>query len=226
MLHGFGGTARHWDRVAALLDRERYSPLALELADAQPLSLEGALDMVGAVDRERFTLCGYSMGGRIALHVAVTMPERVSRLVLVSTSAGIEDAEVRLARASSDEALARKIERGSIEDFVAGWRETPLFAGDPEWVQDVVAEDERRLSPKQVAATLRAYGAGRVPPLWGALRDLEMPVVILTGERDVVYCEVGERLAEGLARAELRIVPGAGHRVALEAPAAVVASLA
>jgi len=98
--------------------------------------------------------------------------------------------------------------------------------GDPEWVQDVVAEDERRLSPKQVAATLRAYGAGRVPPLWGALRDLEMPVVILTGERDVVYCEVGERLAEGLARAELRIVPGAGHRVALEAPAAVVASLA
>jgi 2-succinyl-6-hydroxy-2,4-cyclohexadiene-1-carboxylate synthase len=226
MLHGFGGTARHWDRVAALLDRERYSPLALELADARPLSLAGALNMVGAVGAERFTLCGYSMGGRIALHVAATMPERVSRLVLVSASAGIEDEEVRAARASSDEALAQSIERGSIEDFIVMWRKTPLFASDPEWVQDAVAEDERRLSPEQVATTLRAYGAGSVPQLWGGLRDIEMPVAVLAGERDVAYCEVGARLARGLPRAGLRIVPGAGHRVAIEAPDAVVAALA
>jgi 2-succinyl-6-hydroxy-2,4-cyclohexadiene-1-carboxylate synthase len=226
MLHGFGGTARHWDRVAALLDRERYSPLALELADARPLSLAGALNMVGAVGAERFTLCGYSMGGRIALHVAATMPERVSRLVLVSASAGIEDEEVRAARASSDEALAQSIERGSIEDFIVMWRKTPLFASDPEWVQDAVAEDERRLSPEQVATTLRAYGAGSVPQLWGGLRDIEMPVAVLAGERDVAYCEVGARLAHGLPRAGLRIVPGAGHRVAIEAPDAVVAALA
>ena len=226
MLHGFGGTARHWDRVAALLDRERYSPLALELADARPLSLAGALNMVGAVGAERFTLCGYSMGGRIALHVAATMPERVSRLVLVSASAGIEDEEVRAARASSDEALAQSIERGSIEDFIVMWRKTPLFASDPEWVQDAVAEDERRLSPEQVATTLRAYGAGSVPQLWGGLRDIEMPVAVLAGERDVAYCEGGARLAHGLPRAGLRIVPGAGHRVAIEAPDAVVAALA
>jgi 2-succinyl-6-hydroxy-2,4-cyclohexadiene-1-carboxylate synthase len=225
MLHGFGGTARHWDRLAVLLDRERYSPLALELADARPLSLAGALDMVGAVGAARFTLCGYSMGGRIALHAVATMPERVSRLVLISTSAGIEDEEVRLARASSDEALARKIELGSIEDFVLMWRATPLFASDPEWVQDAVAEDERRLSPEQVAATLRAYGAGRLPPLWRDLSGIETPVVVLAGERDTAYCELGARLAQALPRAELRIVRGAGHRVALEAPEAVLAAL-
>jgi 2-succinyl-6-hydroxy-2,4-cyclohexadiene-1-carboxylate synthase len=197
MLHGFGGTARHWDRVAALLDRERYSPLALELADARPMSLAGAVALVAAVHAERFILCGYSMGGRVALHVAAAMPERVSRLVLVSTSAGIEDKAARLARASADEVLAREIERGSIEDFVAMWRATPLFAGDPEWVQDAVAEDERRLSPEQVAATLRVYGAGRVSPLWGDLGGIEMPVVVLAGERDEAYCEVAERLVQG-----------------------------
>jgi 2-succinyl-6-hydroxy-2,4-cyclohexadiene-1-carboxylate synthase len=225
MLHGFGGTARHWDRVAALLDRERYSPLALELADARPMSLAGAVALVAAVHAERFILCGYSMGGRVALHVAAAMPERVSRLVLVSTSAGIEDKAARLARASADEVLAREIERGSIEDFVAMWRATPLFAGDPEWVQDAVAEDERRLSPEQVAATLRVYGAGRVSPLWGDLGGIEMPVVVLAGERDEAYCEVAERLVQGLPHAALRVVPGAGHRLALEAPEAVVASL-
>jgi 2-succinyl-6-hydroxy-2,4-cyclohexadiene-1-carboxylate synthase len=149
----------------------------------------------------------------------------VSRLVLISTSAGIEDEEVRLARASSDEALARKIELGSIEDFVLMWRATPLFASDPEWVQDAVAEDERRLSPEQVAATLRAYGAGRLPPSWRDLSGIETPVVVLAGERDTAYCELGARLAQALPRAELRIVRGAGHRVALEAPEAVLAAL-
>jgi pimeloyl-ACP methyl ester carboxylesterase len=53
-----------------------------------------------------------------------------------------------------------------------------------------------------------------------------MPVAVLAGERDVAYCEVGARLARGLPRAGLRIVPGAGHRVAIEAPDAVVAALA
>lgn len=226
MLHGFAGTARHWDRVSAELDGERYSPLALELTDADPLTLAGAIEFVAAKAPERFILCGYSMGGRIALHVAATMPERVSRLVLISASAGIEDKEVSVARASSDEALAQSIERGSIDDFVVMWRKTPLFASDPQWVQDAVAEDERRLSPEQVAMTLRAYGAGSVPQLWRGLRDIEMPVAVLVGERDVAYCEVGARLAHGLPRAGLRIVPGTGHRVAIEAPDAVVAALA
>jgi pimeloyl-ACP methyl ester carboxylesterase len=57
------------------------------------------------------------------------------------------------------------------------------------------------------------------------LRDIEMPVVVLAGERDVGYCEVGARLAQGLPRAGVRIVPGAGHRVALEAPDAVLAAI-
>ena len=52
-----------------------------------------------------------------------------------------------------------------------------------------------------------------------------MPVAILAGERDVRYVEVGRRLAAAIAGATLEIVPGAGHRLALEAPAAVAAAL-
>jgi 2-succinyl-6-hydroxy-2,4-cyclohexadiene-1-carboxylate synthase len=225
MLHGFGGTARHWDRVAALLDRERYSPLALELTDARPLSLAGALDLVGSVRAEQFVLCGYSMGGRIALHVATTMPERLSRLVLVSTSAGIEDDAERAARRRADELLAQDLESGTTERFIERWRKTPLFAGDPAWVQDATATDTRRLTAKQIAAMLRAFSAGTLDPLWGSLGKVALPVAVLAGERDRAYCEIGARLAQGLPRAGLRIVPGAGHRVALEAPEAVLAAV-
>jgi 2-succinyl-6-hydroxy-2,4-cyclohexadiene-1-carboxylate synthase len=222
MLHGFGGTSRHWDRVVALLDCERYSPLALDLTDADPLTLDGAIELVARSAPERFVLCGYSMGGRIALHCAAAMPERVSRLVLVSTSAGIEDDGERAARRAADAELAREVERGTIDDFVARWQKVPLFAGDPDWVAAEIADDERRLTPHQLAATLRAYGAGTSAPLWDRLAALEMPVVVLAGERDAAYCRIGKRLAELLGGARFEQVAGAGHRIALEAPAAVV----
>jgi 2-succinyl-6-hydroxy-2,4-cyclohexadiene-1-carboxylate synthase len=226
MLHGFGGTARHWDRVAALLDRERYSPLALELTDARPLSLAGALDLVAGVHAERFILCGYSMGGRIALHVAVAMPERVSRLVLVSTSAGIEDDAERAARRRADEALANDVEGGTVDDFVERWRKTPLFAGDPVWVQEAAAADTRRLTAEQIAAMLRAFSAGTLEPLWGSLEMVSPPVAVLAGERDYAYCQIGQRLATTVPDGRFGVVAGAGHRLALEAPAVVVAALA
>jgi len=226
LLHGFGGTARHWDRVVALTDPERYSPVAIELSDARPLSRAGVLDLVAAVDAERFVLCGYSMGGRVALHVAAAMADRVSRLVLVSSGAGIEDERARLARAAADEVLARSIENGSIEEFVARWRRTALFAGDPEWVHEEIAADQRRLTPAQVAATLRAYGPGVLAPLWGNLGELTMPTVILVGARDATYREIGDRLFYELPHARLQAIRGVGHRVALEAPRIVVSAFA
>jgi 2-succinyl-6-hydroxy-2,4-cyclohexadiene-1-carboxylate synthase len=225
MLHGFGGTARHWDRVAALLDRERYSPLALELHQAQPLDLSGAIELVARAAPDRFTLCGYSMGGRIALHLALAMPQRVSRLIVISASAGLGDDVQRAARRAADEQLAVEIERAGIEPFIAHWRDTPLFADDPGWAQELIAEDTRRLTAQQIAGTLRAYSAGRLEPLWDRLTSLEMPVVVLAGERDTAYVEIGRRLAASIADGRLEVVTDAGHRLALEAPEAVVAAL-
>src|SRR5258705_9485645 len=140
LLHGFSGTHRTWDRVIARLDAERYRPLAPDLrghgaaAGRRPIGFAECVADVLAAAPERFALCGYSLGGRVAQHVALSAPERVTGLVLVSTTAGIEDAAERAERRSADEALAARTERGSIEDFVATWREQPLFEGDPPWV--------------------------------------------------------------------------------------------
>jgi 2-succinyl-6-hydroxy-2,4-cyclohexadiene-1-carboxylate synthase len=220
LLHGFAGTARHWDRVTALLDRERYSPLALDLA---PATLADAIEQITAAVSGRFILCGYSMGGRLALHVAACAPARVSRLVLVSTTAGSDEPAERLA---ADEELAVAIERGTTEDFIGRWRATPLFAEDPDWVKEELANDTRRLSPGMIAALLRAFSAGRLPSLWDRLQTLEMPAVVLAGERDIRYSAIARRLAGSLAQAQLVIVPGAGHRLALEAPDAVARAIA
>src|SRR2546423_15594493 len=104
LLHGFAGTHRTWDRVTARLDRERYRPLALDLRghgtarDARPIGFVECCADVLATAPERFVLCGYSMGGRIAQPVALAPPERVTRLVLVSTTAALDDPEQRAPR--------------------------------------------------------------------------------------------------------------------------------
>src|SRR5271156_6484196 len=105
LLHGFSGTHRAWDGVIAALDRERYRPLAFDLPGhgvaangEHPIPFAVCVAHVLARAPERFVLCGYSLGGRVALHVALAAPERVARLVLVSTTAGIEGASARAER--------------------------------------------------------------------------------------------------------------------------------
>ena len=138
LLHGFGGTHRAWDGVRAHLHPERYLPLALDLPGhgeqagwEPPITFAGCVDHVLSRAPERFTLCGYSMGGRIALNVAMAAPERVQRLVLVSTTAGIEDEGEREERRAADRLLADELEAAPFEDFIERWRTQPLFADEP-----------------------------------------------------------------------------------------------
>jgi 2-succinyl-6-hydroxy-2,4-cyclohexadiene-1-carboxylate synthase len=224
-LHGFAGTARHWSAVIESLPPGRFEPIAVDVADARPLTPDGVAELVAGTTGEPFTLVGYSMGGRLALHAALGMPERVRALVLVSASAGITDPGMRGARREADEALAAWIETRSIEAFIERWSATPLFEHDPGWVKQVVAGDERRCDPRTLAVCLRRLGQGAMEPMWGRLGELAMPTVILAGERDEAYVATAERLADAIPGSRLVVVRGAGHRVALEAPVAVAAAL-
>ncbi len=231
MLHGFGGTHRAWDQVVALLDPERYRPLALDLpghgaaADSErPITFASCVTAVLAASPERFMLCGYSMGGRVALHVALAAPERVERLVLVSSSPGIEDPKERAARRESDEALASDLERIPFEEFIERWRTQPLFAADPPEVGALARADQRRNRPDALAAVLRGLGAGEMQPQWDRLAELRMPVTVVVGDRDAKFLAIGRRMADPLADGELVVAAG-GHVLPLENPPALARAL-
>jgi 2-succinyl-6-hydroxy-2,4-cyclohexadiene-1-carboxylate synthase len=237
LLHGFGGTHRAWDGVIAALDPQRYRPLALDLpghgaaADApRPIDFAGCVEHVLARSPERFVLCGYSLGGRVALHVALAAPERVARLVLVSANPGIEDADARAARRAADEQLARELDSGPYERFIERWRTQPLFAAEPSAAGELARADQRRNRPDALAAAMRGLGIGEMQPLWARLGELQMALTVLAGARDRKYLELGRRTVE-LARAgapaseaELLVIDG-GHGLILESPAAVAAVL-
>ncbi|MDQ6810401.1 MAG: alpha/beta fold hydrolase, partial [Actinomycetota bacterium] len=165
LLHGFGGTHHTWDGVVAQLADERYMPLALDLPGhgevgdlEHPVTFAGYVDHVLARAPGRFALCGYSLGGRIALQLALAAPERVSRLVLVASTAGIEDPAERAQRRAADHRLAEDLERIPFEDFIERWRTQPLFAADPPRVVQLARDDQRRNRPQSLAAVLRGVG--------------------------------------------------------------------
>jgi 2-succinyl-6-hydroxy-2,4-cyclohexadiene-1-carboxylate synthase len=231
LLHGFGGTHRAWDGVVELLDRERYRPLPLDLrprggaaAPPRPISFAACVEHVLAASPERFALCGYSLGGRVALHVALAAPERVVRLVLIGVNPGIEDEGERATRRRSDRTLAEDLERGPYEEFIERWRTQPLFAADPPKVGALAREDQRRNRPDALAAAMQGLGAGEMQPLWDRLPELAMPVTVLVGERDAKFLALGRRMVGLLPAGELVVVPG-GHGLPLENPAAIVEAL-
>lgn len=174
---------------------------------------------------------GYSLGGRTALHVALSHPDKVRSLVLISATAGLVAEEERRDRVASDEALAARIEAGGGEGltaFVDEWLSLPLFATLP---RDKAGVDERRSNTAQgLASSLRLCGLGRQQPLWprlAELRDRRLPVLVITGSLDQRYCALGERMVQQIGPSARRFTVGAaGHACHLERPEVVGPAIA
>jgi len=185
---------------------------------------EAVEDLLALMDRlsaPKAGLIGYSMGGRLALHLALAAPERFWALVLESASPGIEDPAEREARRQSDEALAEAIERDGVAAFVARWESQPLFASQarlPAGVRASLRQQRLRNRPVGLANSLRGMGAGVQTPVWDRLPEIGMPALVLAGEHDGKYRAIAERTAALLPGGRLEVVPGAGHAIHLERP--------
>jgi 2-succinyl-6-hydroxy-2,4-cyclohexadiene-1-carboxylate synthase len=228
LLHGFTQTGRSWQPIAHAL-AGRYRAVAPDLpghgdfAERRPASFAACDAYLRALaDSRPFTLAGYSLGGRVALHAALSLGPLVERLVLIGASPGIADPAERAARAADDAALADRIEAIGIEAFVREWGAQPLFSGMPRGVAELADEDRLRNTAPGLAAALRGLGTGVMPPLWERLGELTIPVDLVVGERDEKFRAIAERMGGPLAAARLHVVDGAGHAAHLEAPEAVV----
>jgi 2-succinyl-6-hydroxy-2,4-cyclohexadiene-1-carboxylate synthase len=230
LLHGFTNSGASWEPVISGLG-ERYRALAPDIrghasaTDLSPVTLGAVIDDVAAVTDGPFALVGYSQGGRIALHAALALPHRVTRLVLIGASPGLADQAERERRRLADERLAAEIATLPIDEFARQWAQTPILADLPPDIAATSHQDRLRSTPQGLAAALRGLGTGALPSVWNRLSELRMPVTLMAGERDAKFAEVAHQMARRIPHATVSVVPGAGHAVHLERPDAVVAAL-
>jgi 2-succinyl-6-hydroxy-2,4-cyclohexadiene-1-carboxylate synthase len=227
LLHGFGQTGRCWGPLAEDLARDHEvvrldapghagsSAVRADLAGTARLAAEAGGPGV---------YVGYSMGARMALHVAVHVPDVVRGLVLVGGTPGIEDAGERAERRARDHALAGQVRDQGVATFVERWLTQPMFAGLPTWAR---FDDERRRNTAEgLAASLELAGTGSQAPLWDRLATLAVPVLALAGADDDRYAAIAERMVAAVGpRATACLVPGAGHAAHLERPRATIAAV-
>ena len=232
VLHGFTGSAA---AMAPLTSRLPKPVLALDLpghgpgpVSNDPADYTMAAAVAGVVSATdhlgRFALVGYSMGGRVALHVALTHPDRVASLALIGARAGIDDTAERVERIAADEALADMVESEGVEWFADYWADRPLFATQRTRLSaDQQAElQAQRLacSPQGLALSLRGMGAGAVEPIGCRLPDLTMPTALIAGADDIKFAAIAQQMAEAIPQGTVHLISEAGHATHLEAPEA------
>ena len=170
----------------------------------------------------RTHLVGYSMGGRLALHVAARRPDRILSLLTVGAHAGLEQ-EARGGRRHGDEALAERIEKDGLEAFVDYWTNLALFAGLERRGPAFVAQIRAARMANHIAGlacSLRGMGAGAMEPVWDDLARVTFPCTFVAGQLDHGYVSSARRLASTVLHGRVEVVARAGHTVHQERPEA------
>jgi 2-succinyl-6-hydroxy-2,4-cyclohexadiene-1-carboxylate synthase len=231
LLHGFTQSGRSWrELISRIPNGFRWIVPDLrghgdtQIRQGAPCSMEACTrdleklwDELGVA---RTHLAGYSMGGRLALHIAARRPDRVLSLLTIGAHAGL-DADAREGRRRGDEALAERIEQDGVEAFVEYWGSLPLFAGlerrGPAYLAQVRA-DRLQNHASGLACSLRGMGAGVMEPVWSELAKVRVRCTFVAGQLDHGYVASARQLAATVPDGHLEVVLRAGHAVHQERP--------
>ena len=237
LLHGFSGDCSTWHEATERLG-DVFQLVVPDLlghgasdhpADAKCYCMGAvAADIIDLLDQLTIStahLAGYSMGGRLALFLALRYPERFKSLVLESASPGLAIEDERAARRKRDEDLAGRIEAYGIEWFVDTWQRLPLWKSQSEQLKAAQRPQRLRNCARGLANSLRGMGSGVQPNLWRELPDLAVPTLLLVGEHDHRFRWINQKMAAMIPRPKLAVIPSAGHNTHLENPQAFYLAL-
>lgn len=231
-LHGFMGSRLDWlETVAALPDYRCIlvdlpghglsagCPAGLYPMPQAALALLSVLDHLGVAQG---VPVGYSMGGRLALYLALTHPDRCRALVVESGSPGLASEREREARREWDEAKASELERQGLDAFLEEWYRQPLFHTIRRDRTRFAALMERRRQnhPAGLAASLRLMGTGAQASLWPELPGVRFPWLAVAGELDSRYRKAMQDMVRLSENGRLAAIPDAGHNTHFENPGA------
>ncbi|MFS0654452.1 2-succinyl-6-hydroxy-2,4-cyclohexadiene-1-carboxylate synthase [Bacillus sp. 179-C3.3 HS] len=231
-LHGFTGSAASWGFLKPYMEHTRMiqvsllghgntdSPQSMRRY-AMSQQLADLAEILDQLNLHKLNILGYSMGGRIALSFAARYPERVNKLILESTSPGLQSFKERMARLKHDQQLAQKMRHEGLHAFVDFWENIPLFASQKTLPKDKLAQlREQRLkaNPLGLARSLEGIGTGSQPAMWHALKQIKQPVLFICGKLDEKFCHIAKRMQQELINSQCVLADDAGHTVHVEQP--------
>lgn len=163
-------------------------------------------------------IVGYSLGGRLALHLVLTYPDRFGRAVIESGSPGIRGATERHVRQSLDVERASAIE-SDFDRFLEMWYRSSVFSSlraRPDLTR-LLIEARRKNDKMALARVVAELSPGIQPSLWRKLPALGVRTSFIAGAQDGKYVAIAQRAAACSREITATIIGNAGHNVHLEA---------
>ncbi|MFT4176307.1 MAG: alpha/beta fold hydrolase [Luteolibacter sp.] len=224
-LHGAVGLAQDWRATAKALAGEKIGTRAVDLwrfLECNPLPLADFGKVLNADAQGRAarsigrSLLGYSLGGRLALHALLENPHPWSAAIIVSAHPGLESLEEQAARRAHDTEWASKALTAPWQEFQSAWNAQPVLRNSLQ--RDPQAVGQFLMRRREIARSFVDWSLGSQTPLWSRLKEIDIPVLWIAGERDEKFLALAEKAVSSLPNGHLSIAPGAGHRVPWEAP--------
>jgi 2-succinyl-6-hydroxy-2,4-cyclohexadiene-1-carboxylate synthase len=226
-VHGFTQTGASWAPIAEHFAQRGHEVVLVDLpghggSATVRADLRRTADLL-ATTAGPAAYIGYSLGGRVCLHLALMYPHVVERLALLGATPGIDDDDERAARRTADEALAVRILDIGVERFIDEWTAQPLFGGHVLTTED--RSDRCRNTASGLASSLRLSGTGTQVPLWDRLKELNMPVLAMAGDRDEKFVAIAERVGASAPQGTFGAIHDAAHAAHLQQPMQVITRL-
>lgn len=204
----------------------RYDLRGFGRSPIEPGSYSHASDLIGLIEQQglgKTAIVGVSMGGRVALEVAIVRPELVEALVLVGAGFPGHDwsAEMNAADEAEMAALTEGDLDAAVEVTLRTWVDGPRRSFDdvdPE-IRARVGEMQRRAYDLQIPVWETAEEQPLVSDLSERIGEVGAPTLVLVGEEDVPDMhEIAERLERELPNAHRASITGTAHVPSLERP--------
>ncbi|KAF3944586.1 hypothetical protein CMV_028957 [Castanea mollissima] len=257
-LHGFLGTGEDWiTAMKAISGSARCISIDLPSHGGSKIQYHGAKDsaqdptfsievvadilykMIDQITPVKVICVGYSMGARIALHMALRFSDKIKGAVVIAGSPGLKDKVARDVRRAKDDSKAHLLVAYGLQLFMENW-----YAGDlwkslrshPHFNQ-IVTSRLQHDDVQSLAKSLSDLSVGRQQPLWEDLKHCKTPLLLIVGENDTkfktiaqeMFCEVCHGLKSGdnlwNEIHEIVEIPNCGHAVHLENPLPVISAL-
>ncbi len=229
LLHGFMGSAASFAPLVSFLPKEM-GAVGIDLpGHGQSLfsgsscvdSLRSFEDVSAMILEDllranigRFSLYGYSMGGRIAQQVALYAPERVRHLIVESAGFGIADPQERHERYDQDCRLFDEIRsKADFDAFLDRWHDLALFRTLPSEIKAKRKAEKRKNDFYQLKKAMALLSVGNQPYLLPDLATAPFPLALLCGETDAKYMAIADNAAKILPRACVYSISEASHDI-------------
>ncbi|MDQ0220257.1 2-succinyl-6-hydroxy-2,4-cyclohexadiene-1-carboxylate synthase [Peribacillus cavernae] len=231
LLHGFTGSLETWHFLVPILG-SRYKLILVDIIghgntdspiDYRRYEMEKAAGdlqhILHTLEMEKVHILGYSMGGRLALSFACLYPQYVNKLILESASPGLLTEEERQIRQKIDKELAERIICDGLAEFIDYWENIPLFATQKNLPGEKKMNIKRQRlwnSETGLANSLIGMGTGSQPSWWESLQNIDLPVLLVTGEFDEKFCRIAENMQKLMKHGDWKIIKGTGHAIHVE----------